>query len=129
MAVGGQPTSPWIALTSDPVALSRLDCLLLIGMLPGICASRARQYRGEHMATATLDGFRALIENSSDAIFLVNPKTEIMYASASTAKVLGYQPAELLGRNGLELLHPQDREDSSRALKEVLAKPHSPTHM
>jgi PAS domain S-box-containing protein len=81
------------------------------------------------MATATLDGFRALIENSSDAIFLVNPRTEIMYASASTAKVLGYQPKELLGRNGLELLHPQDREHSSRALKEVLAKPNTPTHM
>lgn len=81
------------------------------------------------MATATLDGFRALIENSSDAIFLVNPKTEIMYASASTAKVLGYQPAELLGRNGLELVHPQDREHSSRALKEVLAKPDNSLQM
>jgi PAS domain S-box-containing protein len=82
------------------------------------------------MATVTsLDGFRALVENSSDAIFLVNPQTEIMYASASTAKVLGYQPEELLGRSGLELLHPQDREDSSRTLKEVLAKPDSPLQM
>jgi len=80
------------------------------------------------MATS-LNGFRALIENSSDAIFLVNPKTEIMYASASTAKVLGYQPEELLGRNGLELVHPQDREDSSRALKEVLAKPNNRLQM
>jgi|SRR5579862_720206 len=80
------------------------------------------------MATS-LNGFRALIENSSDAIFLVNPRTEIIYASASTAKVLGYQPEELLGRNGLELLHPQDREDSRRALKEVLAKPDSPLQM
>jgi PAS domain S-box-containing protein len=78
---------------------------------------------------ATLDGFRALIENSSDAIFLVNAKTEIMYASPSTAKVLGYQPEELLGRNGLELVHPQDREDSTRALKEVIAKPQSPLQM
>jgi PAS domain S-box-containing protein len=80
------------------------------------------------MAT-TLDGFRTLIENSSDAIFLVNAKTEIMYASASTAKVLGYQPEELLGRNGLELVHPQDREDSTRALQEVIAKPQSPRQM
>jgi PAS domain S-box-containing protein len=81
------------------------------------------------MAATTLDGFRALIENSSDAIFLVNAKTEIMYASPSTAKVLGYQPEELLGRNGLDLVHPQDREDSTRTLKEVIAKPHSPLQM
>ena len=81
------------------------------------------------MAATTLDGFRALIENSSDAIFLVNAKTEIMYASPSTAKVLGYQPEELLGRNGLDLVHPQDREDSTLALKEVIAKPDSPLQM
>ena len=81
------------------------------------------------MAATTLDGFRALIENSSDAIFLVNAETEIMYASPSTAKVLGYEPEELLGRNGLELVHPHDREDSTRTLKEVIAKPHSPLQM
>jgi PAS domain S-box-containing protein len=81
------------------------------------------------MAATTLDGFRALIENSSDAIFLVNAKTEIMYASPSTVKVLGYQPEELLGRNGLELVHPQDREHSSQALKDVIAKPQSPLQM
>jgi|SRR5579864_8259951 len=81
------------------------------------------------MAATTLDGFRALIENSSDAIFLVNTKTEIMYASPSTAKVLGYQPEELVGRNGLELVHPQDREQSTKALKEVIAKPQSPLQM
>lgn len=78
---------------------------------------------------ASLDGFRALIENSSDAIFLVNAKTEIMYASPSTAKVLGYQPEELLGVNGLELVHPQDREHSSQTLREVIAKPESPLQM
>ena len=78
---------------------------------------------------AMLDSFRALIENSTDAIFLVNARTEIMYASPSTVKILGYQPEELLGRNGLELVHPQDREHSSEALKEVIAKPHSPLQM
>jgi PAS domain S-box-containing protein len=78
---------------------------------------------------ATLESFRALIENSSDAIFLVNAETEITYANAATAKVLGYQPEELLGRNGLDLVHPQDRDHSGRALKEVLAKPQRPLQM
>ena len=79
--------------------------------------------------TTTLEGYRALVENSSDAIFLVNAETEIMYANASTANVLGYKPEELLGRNGLELVHPQDRDHSGRALKEVLAKPQRPLQM
>src|SRR5579862_8191261 len=80
------------------------------------------------MATS-LNGFRALIENSSDAIFLVNPRTEILYASASTARVLGYQPEELLGRNGQDLLHPQDRDLSLQTLKKVLAEPQCPSRI
>ena len=36
--------------------------------------------------------FRALIENSSDAISLLDPKGDIIYTSASTSRVLRYQP-------------------------------------
>lgn len=74
---------------------------------------------------SSLKCFRSLIENSPDAISLVSPEGKVMYASASTAKILGYQPKELLGRNGLDLLHPQDRDRSLRTLKQVLAEPHS----
>ena len=33
-----------------------------------------------------------------------------MYGSASTAKIFGYQPEELEGRNCLELVHAEDRD-------------------
>ena len=75
----------------------------------------------------TAERFQALVENSPDAISLVDAEGQVLYASASTARVLGYQPEELLGRNGLDLLHPQDRDHSIRTLKIVLAEPQSPT--
>ena len=71
----------------------------------------------------SLERFQALIENSSDALSLVNAEGQVLYASASTARVLGYPPEELLGRNGLDLLHPQDREHCVQTLKRVLAEP------
>jgi PAS domain S-box-containing protein len=77
----------------------------------------------------SLQQFQALIENSSDAISLVNAEGQVLYASASTAKVLGYQPEELLGRNGFDLLHPQDRDHSVQTLKKVLAQPQLPDRM
>lgn len=52
-----------------------------------------------------------------------------MYASPATSKVLGYQPEELLGRNGLDLVHPQDRDHSGRSLMEVLMEPRSPNRI
>lgn len=70
-----------------------------------------------------LDRFQALIENSSDAISMVNEDGSVVYASASTAKLLGYQPDELQGQNGLDLLHPQDRAHSLRTPRTVVAEP------
>src|SRR5579859_7120930 len=77
------------------------------------------------MASA-FQGFRSLIENSPDAISLIDRQGEILYGSASTTKIFGYRPEELLGRNCLELIHPEDRDHSSRALRDVLAKPPGP---
>src|ERR1700687_2315222 len=75
---------------------------------------------------ASFQGFRSLIEHGPDAISLIDPQGEILYGNPSTTKVLGYHPEELLGRNCLELIHPEDRDQSSRALQEVLASPPGP---
>ncbi|MGA3202614.1 MAG: ATP-binding protein [Bryobacteraceae bacterium] len=74
---------------------------------------------------ASFQGFRSLIEHSPDAISVIDPQGEILYGSASTARIFGYQPEELVGRNCLELIHPEDRDDSRRALEQVLAN-HGP---
>src|ERR1700680_1993533 len=77
------------------------------------------------MATS-FQGFRSLIENSPDAISLIDTQGEILYGSASTTKIYGYKPEELVGRNCLELIHPEDRDQSSRTLQKVLDKPPGP---
>jgi len=74
----------------------------------------------------SFQGFQSLIENSPDAISLIDTDGEILYESASTTRLFGYQPEELLGRNCLELIHPEDRDHSRRALQDVLAKPPGP---
>lgn len=53
--------------------------------------------------------FRALIENTSDAIALIGPQGNILYGSPSTTRVLGYDVEEFIGCNGIELIHPDDR--------------------
>jgi PAS domain S-box-containing protein len=72
---------------------------------------------------ASFQGFRSLVENSPDAISLINTEGRILYGSASTAKMFGYLPQEMVGRNCLDLIHPEDREHSTLALKSVVAEP------
>jgi PAS domain S-box-containing protein len=68
-------------------------------------------------------GFRSLIENSSDAILLIDFRGEILYASAATSKVFGYEPEELVGRNSLDLLDSEGRIYMSEKLSELLDGP------
>lgn len=75
---------------------------------------------------ASSQGFRSPLEHNVDAISVIDSQGEILYGSASTSEVFGYQPEELVGRNYLELIHPEDRDHSRLALREVLAKPPGP---
>jgi PAS domain S-box-containing protein len=70
--------------------------------------------------------FQALIENCADAIWLVSAQGDVQYASASTRRVLGYEPHEVVERDTLDLIHPEDADHARRTLKELLDKPHCP---
>jgi chemotaxis family two-component system sensor kinase Cph1 len=63
------------------------------------------------------------MESSPDAVSLIDPQGEIWYASASAGVVLGYEPEELVGRNSLDLMHPQDRDHCCQSLNRLLAEP------
>ena len=73
--------------------------------------------------------FQALIENSSDAISLLDQDANITYASASTKRVLGYEPHHVVGRNVFELIHPEDTGAVRQALEESCANPRDPKSM
>ena len=56
--------------------------------------------------------FRALIENASDVITILDAEGIIRYQSPSVERVLGYKPHELIGTHIAELLHPDDLSKS-----------------
>jgi PAS domain S-box-containing protein len=52
--------------------------------------------------------FRSLIENALDIIMILRPDGAISYVSPSVEKVLGYSVADLVGKNVVEFIHPDD---------------------
>lgn len=53
--------------------------------------------------------FRAMIENGSDLITLIDSAGVITYQSPSIARILGYAPEELIGTDVYDYLHPDDK--------------------
>ncbi len=94
----------------------------IIGVI-GVARELTDGQRTDPQVRASERRFRALIENSSDMMALVGAGGEILYASPSTTRILGYSLEEFVGRNALELIHPQDADESRHSLNEVLATP------
>lgn len=54
--------------------------------------------------------FETLIEHSSDVITVLDEEGTITYLSPAVERVLGYQPAALVGETAFEYVHPDDRQ-------------------
>jgi PAS domain S-box-containing protein len=98
---------------------------VLAGGLLAIWAARVR-CRLELKAHASEERLRDLVENSADGMVLIDREGIIRYASHSTTRLLGYAPAELLGENGFDRMHPDDRERLETLFAQCLATPGLP---
>jgi two-component system phosphate regulon sensor histidine kinase PhoR len=67
--------------------------------------------------------FRALIENSSDAIALMTPEGNFLYLSPPVKKILGYTPEELVGRCSFDLLPPDQLPFAIQQFSKIAQNP------
>jgi diguanylate cyclase (GGDEF)-like protein/PAS domain S-box-containing protein len=66
--------------------------------------------------------FSALVQHSTDVVFVVDPDTSVQYASPSAWPRLGYRPDELSGRPLLNLVYEDDRLRARPALSGLLTR-------
>lgn len=94
---------------------------LVKGQVDGQLLVRAMRYaqerkRGTQQLKRSEERFRSLLENALDIIALVDAAGIVTYASPSVERVLGYSPAEMIGRPCGALVHPEDKPRILEAL-------------
>jgi len=70
--------------------------------------------------------FHVLVQNSSDAIVMLNAAGGILFASESSARLLGYTLDERKGRSAFELIHQDDVATTRGMFEECLRRPGVP---
>lgn len=79
--------------------------------------------RADVALRAREERFRALIENSSDVIIILDGNGIISEESPSIKRLLGSEPGALIGRQMLEFIHPEDVPRAAEAFSSLVASP------
>ncbi len=73
--------------------------------------------------------FRFISENISDFISIHDPDWNFNYASPSVKNILGYEPEEMTGMGGFDLVHPDDLVKTLDNLLKPLVLENKETHL
>jgi diguanylate cyclase (GGDEF)-like protein/PAS domain S-box-containing protein len=74
----------------------------------------------EDALRATQGRFQSLVQHASDLITVVDADSVIRYVSPSVTRMLGFDPEELIGTSGSDLVHPDDLPDFIGAIMDQL---------
>jgi PAS domain S-box-containing protein len=91
-----------------------LSSLLVFGVLYSLSSSRSQAIKLAAQITEILrvseERFRLISENASDLITLLDEKNRRLYVNPVYRKLFGDCDALAIGADGLEVVHPEDRE-------------------
>jgi PAS domain S-box-containing protein len=94
-----------------------------IGMAVNIFHDVTEIKQAEEEVRRSEERLRSLFQHGSDIITVVDAEGTIRYASPAVERVLGYEPAEMIGESALEFVHPDDLEEAMGLFAEVSSGP------
>jgi PAS domain S-box-containing protein len=89
-------------------------------------AARAEAQEADQALRASEARYRLLAENASDLILQNDRKGRLTYISPAVTRVFGYAQDELLGRETLSLIHPEDVPGVQGVVTSLLRAPDAP---
>ncbi|MDX6605957.1 MAG: hypothetical protein QOD14_497 [Solirubrobacterales bacterium] len=104
--VHSQEADAATARESTATALAGAGGFALIILLAWVWYSAVR--RSDKAVRRSERRYRALAQNATDLVTVIDDKATITYQSDSASRVLGYRPDELVGRELAGLMHPDD---------------------
>jgi len=92
----------------------------------GGAATSSKQPRDKPADKALLPGevrLRALVDNSTDLIAVLDAEARLVYVNLTAERFFGYSPAEQIGHNMFDLIHPEDVERVVASFSQALTTP------
>ncbi len=90
-----------------------------------LCISQdiTERHRAEEALRQNEQRFRALIENATDIIIILDNQFRFRYLSPSVSRILGYVPEELIDQSFWAIIDPNERQTLADRLNRTLENP------
>jgi two-component system cell cycle sensor histidine kinase/response regulator CckA len=89
-------------------------------------AEEQHRLHAEAAVRASEERFRALVENSSDALLLIDAEGRVSYLTASSERHLGWKRDQMVGRSIFDFVHPDDRDLVGQRMADAVEHPLRP---
>jgi PAS domain S-box-containing protein len=90
--------------------------------LVGVIRDFTEKKQAEDTLRETNARHSAMIENIGDVIGIIGADGMTKYQSPNIEKLFGWKPEDLIGKNGWDLIHPEDNESIQKEFNKLLEK-------
>jgi PAS domain S-box-containing protein len=79
--------------------------------------------KAEQALATSEQRFRALVQNSSDVITVIDAEGTIRYVSPAVERIMGYRPRELVGKSVYYYVRPDNLQEAQKMFAELWSRP------
>jgi len=108
---------------SSFVISNSLAALMIWVVMSGYRRERGRLQAAADALAKSEELRRALLANSWDILSILDAQGNLTYNSPAAQRIHGFSPEEMVGRNTMDLIHPDDREAVQKTFQAILAAP------
>jgi PAS domain S-box-containing protein len=120
--VPGSKSKKWFHVRLHPVVIKDAKVQQLIIALSDITE---RKTTADILSKAELR-FRGIVENSFEAVLLVNAEAQVIYISKAAERIMSFSMGDKKTVPGFAFVHPDDFEYSQQLYNEVVSNPGKP---
>jgi len=118
----GRPLGVISAYCLKPQSYARADASFVQALADIIAGAMERERSGRALARKD-DYLRAVLENSTDAIVVLDYAGTVRFVNDASMTLVGLTPDQVAGRPGADFVHPDDLANLDRIMSEAIAHP------
>lgn len=109
-----------IHIADKKVGCVSLDKVESLELLTPLIGEAIEKFNAFEKVIKSEEKYRDLVENISDAIYQLDTKGNVVYASPIIKQITGYKPEETIGKNVMSFVHVDDVKEAETKFKEAI---------